>query len=288
MFIVFNDSNLEFLKGIIMKFVCPKCKGELTVGDTGTAGCGKGHAYDRARSGYYNLLLSLGGAHGDNREMVEARRAFLDTGAYLPLAECVSGLVKKYVCGCGCDVLDIGCGEGYYTDIIERAVNTSDIKVCFSGIDISKDAVVRAAKRNKNLSLAVASAYHIPASDGAFDMTLNMFSPLALEETRRVLRSGGIFIMAVPGREHLFGLKSFVYEKPYKNNLSDSHIDGFTLEETQSVSYEINLTKREDISSLFMMTPYAYRTKPQDKARILSLDKLTTSVDFVVFVYRKN
>jgi 23S rRNA (guanine745-N1)-methyltransferase len=57
-----------------MIFVCPKCKEKLNICDTGAAVCPNRHSYDRAKEGYYNLLLSRGGGtHGDNAEMVEAR-----------------------------------------------------------------------------------------------------------------------------------------------------------------------------------------------------------------------
>ena len=60
-----------------MDFACPKCKGALMLLGN-TKKCENGHSYDRAKAGYYNLLLGAGGGtHGDNAEMVEARRAFL-------------------------------------------------------------------------------------------------------------------------------------------------------------------------------------------------------------------
>lgn len=269
-----------------MDFVCPKCKGELSVSSSGAAVCKSGHSYDRARAGYYNFLLSSSGSvHGDNVEMVTARRKFLDTGAYLPLANEVSRLVCKYISSG--KLLDIGCGEGYYTDIIERALSERGAKVAVSGFDISKDAVKNAAKRNSALSLSVASAYHMPIGDGVFDMAVNMFSPLALAETHRVLKDSGIFIMAIPAEEHLFGLKEAAYKTPYKNEVADSRLEGFSLIESIRVSYELALKTNEEVRSLFMMTPYAYRTRPEDKARVLALDSLTTTIDFIVFVYRK-
>ena len=101
-----------------MKFVCPKCMRPLTVGERGVATCSGGHTFDRAREGYYNLLLSnAGGTHGDNREMLEARRRFLDTGAYKPLADKLSKLVLSDFDDGG-SLLDIGCGEGYYTSAV--------------------------------------------------------------------------------------------------------------------------------------------------------------------------
>ena len=102
-----------------MDFICPKCRGEL-VPQGNTKKCPNGHSFDRAREGYYNLLLGAGGGtHGDNKEMVAARREFLARGYYLPLAERVAALVLENT-ERGAAVLDAGLGEGYYTDIIER------------------------------------------------------------------------------------------------------------------------------------------------------------------------
>ncbi len=266
-----------------MNFVCPKCRGALTL-ERGVARCSLGHAYDRAKAGYFNFLLnSSGGTHGDNREMVEARRAFLDTGAYFPLAKKVSELARLYISGTR--ALDIGCGEGYYTDVIGREISNVGAKV--SAFDISKDAVKYAARRNKSLELAVASAYKMPTADKSFDLAVNMFSPLAQDEVYRTLKPGGIFILAVPGEEHLFGLKQAAYKNPYKNRLADTHLDGFELIRTERISYNLDLNSQADIQALFMMTPYAYRTPADDKKRVLSLQCLRTEADFVIFVYKR-
>jgi 23S rRNA (guanine745-N1)-methyltransferase len=72
--------------------------------------CSRNHSFDRAKEGYFNLLLSVGGIHGDNKEMVEARRAFLEGGYYSPLATAVTELVLKYTDKHG-QILDAGCGE---------------------------------------------------------------------------------------------------------------------------------------------------------------------------------
>ena len=108
-----------------MRFVCPKCYGKLNIKEGGTAVCDAGHSYDRSRFGYYNLLLtSTGGVHGDNREMIESRRAFLDTGAYSRLADKLSELSVQYMTSGGL-LLDIGCGEGYYTEKIMTGLAAS-------------------------------------------------------------------------------------------------------------------------------------------------------------------
>ena len=264
-----------------MKFVCPKCGAPLAVAECGNARCENNHSFDRARAGYYNLLLgSSAGNHGDNREMLNARRAFLDTGAYRPLADAVAEICESYAAGGS--ILDVGCGEGYYTNIIEERCHAE-----ISAFDISKDAVKLAYKRNSHFSLAVASAYSVPVADSSFDLVTNMFSPLAVNEIYRALRPNGIFVMAIPGEEHLFGLKSATYKTPYKNEVQPKELPGFELISEKRVRYEMHLTSNEEVRSLFMMTPYAYRTGREERERILSLCELRTDADFYVLTYRK-
>ena len=269
-----------------MKFVCPKCQEKLNI-ENGSAKCKNGHSYDRAKGGYYNLLLAQkGGVHGDNKEMVLARRAFLSAGYYAPLARYVAMQAMEYTPVNGA-VLDAGAGEGYYTDFIECALYERDGKSDVSAFDISKDAVREIGKKNSRISLAVAGSYHMPVADETIDTVINTFSPLALEETRRVLKVGGHFIMAIPGENHLFGLKQAIYETPYKNVVADTALEGFELIEDEPLTYKICLDSKDAVRDLFMMTPYAYRTRPQDREKILARDCLETEVDFRVFVYKK-
>ena len=270
-----------------MNFVCPKCYGKLNIKESGTAVCDKGHSYDRSRYGYYNLLLtSTGGVHGDNREMVDARRAFLDTGAYLPLADKLSELALRHITDGGI-FLDIGCGEGYYTERIMNALSSSGKSIDAIAFDISKDAVKYSARKCKSATVAVASAYKMPIADGSVDLAVNVFSPLAREETHRVLKRGGKFIMAIPDRRHLLGLKSVLYKTPYENEVDDTALEGFSLVATQRVAYKITLTDKKAIGDLFMMTPYAYRTPKAAREGLALMESLTTEIEFIVFVYEK-
>jgi 23S rRNA (guanine745-N1)-methyltransferase len=127
----------------------------------------------------------------------------------------------------------------------------------------------------------------MPVESESVDVLVNTFSPLAIEETRRVVKAGGAFVMAIPAEEHLFGLKRAVYKTPYKNTVADTHLDGFRLTLREEIKYPLNLNTRQDIRSLFMMTPYAYRTAPADREKVLLLDNLQTDAHFIILVYRK-
>jgi 23S rRNA (guanine745-N1)-methyltransferase len=52
---------------------------------------------------------------GDSAEMMQARRAFLDAGHYQPLRETVAQRLNDILPASATAMLDIGCGEGYYT-----------------------------------------------------------------------------------------------------------------------------------------------------------------------------
>lgn len=270
-----------------MKFVCPKCSSAFRFGDGGALICERGHSYDRSRDGYYNLLLSgSGGIHGDNKAMIAARRDFLNTGAYYPLAKRVCELVTELAAP-HASLIDMGCGEGYYTDLIERALFARDEKSFVSAFDISKDAVKFAAKRNKNVSFAVASSYKIPSSDESFDFAVNIFAPLALDEVRRILKRCGKYLMVIPDRKHLFGLKEILYDNPYENSPQPTELSGFQLISEEKISYDLKLDSAEKIEKLFNMTPYAYRTAPESKARLAEKRSIDCRAEFIILTYEK-
>lgn len=278
-----------------MLFVCPKCREKLNISAGGAARCNAGHSYDRSREGYYNLLLSnTGGTHGDNAEMIAARAKFLSEGYYEPLAKALCRLALQYAASAEV-MLDAGCGEGYYTELIaegyekKRAedMKSSDSLPAVYAFDISRAAVKRAAKRCKEARLAVASSYNMPIDDGAVDLLVNTFSPMATEESLRVLRRGGVFLMAIPAEEHLFELKKEIYDKPYKNEVANTDIPGFSLIHTEELRFEISLDSQSAVESLFKMTPYAYRTSLRGIEKMLSLDSLKCTAHFITLVYKK-
>lgn len=273
-----------------MIFVCPKCRGKLNIDKDFSAFCALGHRFDRSREGYYNLLLSnAGGIHGDNAEMVTARAAFLAKGYYAPLADTLAEAACR-LAPIAENLVDAGCGEGYYTERIigaYSALRESDFSCAVNAFDISKTAVKRAAKRCRGANFAVATSYAMPIADGTVDILINTFSPLAESETARVLKKGGFFLMAIPAEEHLFELKSAIYDTPYKNEPQPTDLDGFSLIEKKKVAFKMNINSGLDINNLFMMTPYAYRTSRGGREKIAALERLECSADFILLAYKK-
>jgi len=272
----------------MLRFACPVCHAPLW--DMGQMlKCPQGHSFDKNKKGYVNLALSAASGkkrHGDDKTMVISRREFLEKGFYSPLRDEIcrqAEPVSKDRVG----LLDAGCGEGWYTSGVKHHLEAQGKTVDALGIDISKDALIEAHKRDNSLQLAVAGANRLPVPDGECDVLLSIFAPLFPEEFCRVLSNEGVLIRAVPLKEHLFGLKKAVYDEPYYNPDMDAQLEGLRLVSQTEVRYTLRLESNADILALFKMTPYYYKTGREDQAKLDTLDSLETELAFGVWVYKK-
>ncbi len=272
-------------------YICPKCSC-LLARQENSYKCPQGHSYDISSSGYVNLILSgkKSASHGDNKEMIAARKQFLSLGFYSAIPECLAEIImtlktkdptKKLA------ILDAGCGEGYYTDTLYHLLSKLNIPCEIYGIDVSKDAVFAAAKRCKNAEFAVASVNSLPFSDESFDFVLSLFAPLAENEFHRVLKKEGALITVSPSPRHLLGLKEKIYDTPYLNPITTFEPETLTKTDERIISDTIHLSSNADIINLFKMTPYYYNTGKNDAEKLNSLSELDTEIGFVFGVYLK-
>lgn len=271
----------------LTNFICPVCERPLTR-DEKSYQCPNGHQYDRAKGGYVNLLMSQHKKekrHGDDKAMVLARTAFLEAGYYQPLLMALLEASKKHFPERG-TFLDLGCGEGFYSDQIYRALLTEGRQVELLGVDISKEAVRAYARRNRQAQLTVASAFALPIANRSCDLVLSVFAPFQEAELCRILTPNGVFLRAYPLEKHLLGLKRLIYTQPYENKPVSLNLSGLTLLESCEIRNEITLSSQEDIQNLFMMTPYFYKTGRADQEKLLGAQRLTTEIEFGVSVYR--
>lgn len=258
--------------------ICPVC-GKPLVFESRCARCEAGHSFDIAKEGYVNLLRSnkSGDRIGDDKLSARSRRDFLNKGYYAPL--------RDYLCECFRDscgtLLDICCGEGYYTSALAQ---NSQLQVY--GFDISKEMIRLAAKRG-SAHYFVANLASIPVPDNSFDYAVHLFAPFQEEEFCRILKPGGLLCTVVPGQDHLWGLKSALYDTPYHNDEQLPQTQKLRFMGSEKITAKINLATREDIEAVFRMTPYYYHTSEADKAKLLKLDNLETEISFVIGRYCK-
>lgn len=267
-------------------FCCPICGGPLDRGPSAYS-CPAGHSFDLAREGYVHLLPANrmhSKMPGDDKGMAAARAAFLSKDYYAPLRDALCSIALERT-GPAPRVLDTGCGEGYYTSGVYRALVRAGRSVTMAGTDISKAILRRAAKREKDVEFAVASSYHLPVADGAVDLLVNCFSPLAIEEFRRVLSPGGAFVYVVPSEKHLWELKQVLYDRPYPNQVKQTPYPGFSYREIRHVESVIHLPCQEDIHALFQMTPYYWKTPRSGAERLAALTALDVTISFDIHVF---
>ncbi len=258
--------------------ICPVCGEKLNKLDRSVR-CGSGHSFDLAKEGYVNLLRSNrpGDTIGDDKLSARARRDFLNKGYYSALQ---SALCRIFAGKSG-SVLDICCGEGYYTAALGENPNLQ-----VYGFDISREMVRLAAKRG-NGTYFVANMASIPVKAESVDYATHLFAPFIEEAFSKVLKPGGRLFTVIPGQKHLWGLKQALYETPYENDEKLPETKELRLVSVQKITDTIILASQEDIQAVFRMTPYYFHTSAVDKAKLEGLSQLQTPVEFVIAAYEK-
>ncbi len=264
-----------------MELLCPVC-GKKLERSPGQYRCGSGHSFDIARQGHVNLLTvqqKHSKAPGDTVEQVTSRRAFLDGGFYAPIAECLAEAARELEASG--PVLDVGCGEGYYSSRLADALGAE-----LTGLDISKEAVRFAAGRYKGHQWLCATAAHIPVADHSVGTLMSLFAITLPEEFRRVLQKNGLFFQVLAAQDHLLGLKSIIYpELKFREKDSVPELPGFELVISRPIRFEFTV-EGPQVRNLLSMTPHVYRIGREGAARLAATAALTDTASCVLNVYR--
>jgi 23S rRNA (guanine745-N1)-methyltransferase len=211
---------------------------------------------------------------------VLARREFLQTGAYQPLQLAVVALLQQLKPKA---VLDIGCGEGYYTHAMQA--QTQD---CI-GVDIAKAAVQRAAKLNSKVTWVVGTGATLPVQDHSIDVCSSLFSPIPQDEIIRVLRDDGHLIVVTPAPRHLYALREALFEQV---NLHEpqkfvQQLDAqFELKQQQVVETQMVLDQHA-LKNLIAMTPYAYKANPERRMALEQEQQFLATAAFQIYMFQK-
>ena len=261
--------------------ICPLCEKPL-IRDAKSWHCENGHSFDVARQGYINLL-TVQQKHslnpGDTRDMVLARRDFLEAGFYAPIGETLRRLVGEH-CPAARDILDVGCGEGYYLSHLSHIPNRI-------GIDISKEAVRCAAAKYKDSLWLTATASHLPFEANSFDCLLSMFALTMEEEYRRVLRPGGLFVQVLAGKSHLTGLKNIIYPTLVEKEKNLQPIlEGFTHLCSETLTFDFSVEENKQVRNLLSMTPHVWRISKEAAQALEQTQRLQDRAEVIFNLYQ--
>jgi 23S rRNA (guanine745-N1)-methyltransferase len=277
----------------LLPWICPVCRQRLTATERQYR-CANGHSFDVAREGYVNLLPAnqrRSADPGDDRQMLRNRREFLEQGYYAPLADKLSQQCMKMMGSTQQTffaVLDVGCGEGYFTGALAKGLNAPGQQQSFSvsGIDISKHAIRMASKSYRTIAFAVASSAALPVEDGSVDCLTRVFAPAPDLEIRRVLKPGGHFIRVTPGPRHLYNLRKQIYDDPLEHDLITAEVDGLFHLEREVLDYRVEIRSEGDVGRLLCMTPYYWQISQECRQRIMAMSELAVEVSFCLDLFR--
>lgn len=264
--------------------ICPVCASPLASTEDGVV-CPVGHRFDRARQGYLNLLPVQHKSSrdpGDNQAMVDARRDFLDAGHYAPVASRLAELAVERTPECW---VDLGCGEGYYTAHLARALPTSK----GYALDISRAAVKRACRRSPQVNWLIASMARVPLADRSCQLLASVFSPLDWQEVRRLLTVGGGLMRVGPTHDHLIQLRERIYDdvREYVDDKHLAHVPaGMHHLHSEYLTYDLDLVDRQSRADLLAMTPHGWRASAERRSAVIEQSKpfvVTVSVRYDYF-----
>jgi len=241
-----------------------------------------------------NLLLShnkQSAEPGDSAAMMRNRRAFLQTGAFDPIADAIQASVSAKLIGrTAPHVADLGCGEGFFTARLKNALaGTAEESspTCY-GVDISRAGIKMASTSDRDIVWIVASLHRSPFQPQSLDVVLSVFAPIDPAEVRRIIRDDGALVTVTPGPDHLDGLRKVIYTSVTPHPETPSIMAGAdTFERTQStrVRYPIVLDSAAEIMNLLAMTPYYWNINLETKARVEALSHLDLLVDVYASVF---
>ena len=207
--------------------------------------------------------------------MVVARTRFLSQGYYDPLLNSLIEILNELKIN---SLVDLGCGEGYYTNPLQIALNIPIV-----GIDLSKTALKTASKANHHVEYALANITKCPLDDQASDAVLSIFSPYDYFEAQRIAQR--YLIVVRPGPKHLIELKAVLYECVVENPIPDLDYPQSRCILEKTLNFKMNL-KNESLNDLLMMTPYSHTSPQNGLQKVRELKQLSVSAHFHISVFQ--
>ncbi|WP_448211500.1 23S rRNA (guanine(745)-N(1))-methyltransferase [Colwellia sp. MEBiC06753] len=275
------------LTSMLPHYSCPICQNPLVL-TANIFRCQDNHPFDLAKENYVNLLpvqFKHSKNPGDNKAMVNARRAFLEQGYYQPLVDFIVARYQQYIEGKHNQehytVLDAGCGEGYYTHQHKFASNQ------VYGVDIAKEAIKKAGKKYKNCHFSVGTLSKLAFADQTFDWLFSVYAPILEDEFSRVLKSGGYLLTVTPAQNHLIELKQKIYDNALAHDETRQPIQHLKLVDEHHLSYVMTITTGQDLLNLLSMTPFAFKATEQVKHWLAQQTNFKCQADFLIRLYKK-
>ena len=236
-----------------------------------------------AKEGYVNLLPSHKKSSlepSDSAEMIAARRRVHQADIYGPLVTALKQQLSTI--DNPAKVLELGCGEGYYSNALKAQWPWAQV----AALDISKTAIRLAAKKYPAVNFAVASSFDIPVPSSSQELLLRIFAPSKDDEIHRVLKERGHYLELTPAPQHMWALRSALYQTPKPHEPARIEIPGFARCAQEILEFEIDV-EGDLLKDLVAMTPFAHRGHREKRERLLAGEGVTVEMAFSLCLYRR-
>jgi 23S rRNA (guanine745-N1)-methyltransferase len=217
--------------------------------------------------------------------MMLSRRTFLEGGHYQPLRDRLVTLLDQHLPTEAESLLDIGCGEGYYTSAVEQGLNIHR-QMQIYGLDVAKVAIRYAARRYRKVEFCVASSHRLPFADRSLDAVVRIYAPCKAPELHRVLKPSGWVLTVAPGPRHLYQLKGLIYDQVQLHSDAEETLAGFERVSTESLGYEMTLNGKQAFD-LLQMTPFAWRATEAVMQDLSQRETFSCETDFTISLFRR-
>lgn len=263
-------------------FRCPICSANMALRNINSLVCSNRHCFDLSKHGYVNFLSNQSKTKY-TKELFDSRRCIFQSGFYTPLKENIECLINEYLgTAPSIRLLDAGCGEGFFIPT-PPAVNNQTMEVF--ALDIHKDAIISAARKNNAVNRIVGDLSNIPLKSNSISLVLNVFAPANYSEFMRVMQDNGFIIKVIPNDRYLAELRGCaegqLINKEYSNKrVLDYFHKNMACLDSVRLSYQLPVTEYQ-VENFIRMTPLMFSV---DKAKISleGIKQITIDVEIII------
>ncbi len=262
---------------------CPKCREPLSLQGKSLK-CGNLHTYDLSKKGTVNFVLGYG-EDNYNLAMLEARERVIQNGFFNPILDCIleelyedlktRGKLEEDI-----RILDAGCGDGSHLGIMGAYLAKRGIKTSLFGVDLSKDGINIAGRKDNDAVYFVADLSDLPFKEKSFDVIINILSPANYQDFKRVLKDDGRVYKVIPDTGYLKELRELYGLAEYHNDDMVDHLkeNAVVLREKEIIGL---MAVEEYVDDLLLMTPMLW-----NKEMVAGADDLkSVTVEAKLFVF---
>ena len=180
-------------------------------------------------------------------------------------------------------MLEVGCGEG------QHLARIADRFGCDAhGVDISVAAIDAAARRLPRLRWVVANADRfLPYADASFRMVLSITSRMNAPEFRRVLRSDGTLLVAIPAPDDLVELRRAALGEGVLRDRVERTVATFVPRFVLAQHVRVRAVARLDAAAVADVMTGAYRAlRASERARLASIADVDVTLSRDVLLFR--